>query len=269
MPTVEWNKGTWDGSYDWSAAGDEWSVMWGGSEAQWYATLYPRLRRFLPSGTVLEIAPGFGRWTQFLLPLCEQYVGIELSSACVDACRERFADAPHATFEVNDGRSLASVADHSIDLAFSFDSLVHVEADVMGGYLTELTKKLATDGVAILHHSNLGEHQRVFRRYHRLPRLVRGGLRRAGLIDRDHYRSMSVSAAAIEAAAADAGLRTVGQEKINWGSKRRIDCISMITRPGSRWDRPNQVVENPDFMGEARSARCSERAFARRPDPSA
>jgi SAM-dependent methyltransferase len=261
MPSIEWNKQNWDGDYDWSAAGDEWSSDWGGSEAHWHSTLHPRLRRLLPAGTVLEIAPGFGRWTQFLLPLCERYVGIELSTECVDACRMRFADAGHATFAVNDGRSLAPVEDGSVDLAFSFDSLVHVEADVMAGYLTELERKLTPDGVAVLHHSNLGEHARVFRRYYRLPRLVRGGLRRFGLIDRDHWRALSVSAAGVEAAATAAGLRVVGQETINWGSRRRIDCISMITRPGSRWDRENRVVENSDFMAEARSSRCSERVF--------
>ena len=35
----------------------------------------------------------------------------------------------HATFVVNDGKSLAAVADGSINFAFSFDSLVHVEID--------------------------------------------------------------------------------------------------------------------------------------------
>ena len=49
---------------------------------------------------------------------------------------------------MNDGQSLPMVADSSIDLAFSFDSLVHVEDDVMPSYLDELARVLSEDGVA-------------------------------------------------------------------------------------------------------------------------
>jgi hypothetical protein len=51
----------------------------------------------------------------------------------------------------------------------------------------------------------------------------------------------------------DAGLVCVGQEIIDWGP-RTIDCLSLVARPGSRWDRPNVVMKNPDFMSEAFSA---------------
>ena len=66
MVSVNYNKKWWGQDYDWSEAGDEWSRPWGGPEAQWYGSLYPRIHRFLPTGQVLEIACGHGRWTQFL-----------------------------------------------------------------------------------------------------------------------------------------------------------------------------------------------------------
>ena len=43
MPDLQWNIAAWDGSYDWSTGGEEWSQVWGGSEAQWFGSLYPRL----------------------------------------------------------------------------------------------------------------------------------------------------------------------------------------------------------------------------------
>jgi hypothetical protein len=49
------------------------------------------------------------------------------------------------------------IADRSIDLALSFDSLVHAEADVLSSYLAQLATKLRSDGVAFIHHSNFGE----------------------------------------------------------------------------------------------------------------
>jgi len=47
--------------YDWTHAGEEWSAPWGSSAAQWDGTIFPRIHDCLPSKTILEIAPGFGR----------------------------------------------------------------------------------------------------------------------------------------------------------------------------------------------------------------
>jgi ubiquinone/menaquinone biosynthesis C-methylase UbiE len=118
MPTLEWNSQEWDTSYQWSDAGDEWSEVWGGSETQWAATLLPRVRNFLPASTILEIAPGHGRWTQYLVKLCDIYIGIDLAANCIAACQERFKAASHASFFVNDGRSLPMVPDNSVDFVF-------------------------------------------------------------------------------------------------------------------------------------------------------
>jgi hypothetical protein len=46
------------------------------------AAFYPRIHKYLPAKRILEIAPGFGRWTRFLIPSCEELKGIDLSSKC-------------------------------------------------------------------------------------------------------------------------------------------------------------------------------------------
>ena len=109
MADLAWNVACWDGRYDWKAGGEEWSEFWGGSEPQWFGSLYPRLHRFLPAKSVLEIAPGFGRWTKFLIPNSARYIGVDLSQECVDACRRIFSNIPHATFIKNDGLSLSEI----------------------------------------------------------------------------------------------------------------------------------------------------------------
>ena len=38
-------------------------------------TIFPRIRECLPVGTILEIAPGFGRWTHYLKDYCNAAVG--------------------------------------------------------------------------------------------------------------------------------------------------------------------------------------------------
>jgi len=41
----------------------------------------------------------------------------------------------HIEYFINDGRSLDMLENNSIDFAFSFDSLLHAEIDVMHAYI--------------------------------------------------------------------------------------------------------------------------------------
>jgi SAM-dependent methyltransferase len=267
MPSVAENVAVWDGHYDWSQGGEEWSAWWGSSDAEWRWTLLPRLAPYLPSrrasARFLEIAPGFGRWTRFLLPHAETYCGVDLSQECVDACRKRFAGAPHARFVRGSGKTLDEVEQSSIDLAFSFDALVHVEADVIDGYMRELQRVLAPDGVAFIHHSIAGLHKghfswwregKLLRARHALATLTRG------LVDRlDHWRGESVTPAGVRQVVADAGLTVLSQELFPWGTRRLTDAITVVAHPGSRWTRNGSrtaIRETRDFMREARRARA-------------
>lgn len=228
----------WDGR-DWPDAGEGWSVAWGGVDAEWHGTILNRIRAFVPAATILEIAPGYGRWTRYLKDLCRRLVAVDLSERCVAACRARFAGVGHVSFHTNDGASLAVVEDGSIDFAFSFDSLVHADADVIAAYLSELAAKLAPDGAGFFHHSNLGAYLDA---EGRLP---------AGVAN-PHWRSAEVSARTFAEACERAGLCCVSQEIVNWGGDVLNDCFSVFARRGSRWERPTRVHTNPRFMDEAR-----------------
>jgi len=153
MPSISENTEFWGKNYVWPEAGDEWSEFWGTAHAQWFGCLLPRVFPFL-KGRVLEIAPGHGRWTQFLQAHCESLIGIDLASSCVEKCTERFASHPNLEFQVNNGLTFPAIDDRSIDFAFSYDSLVHAESDVMSSYVKELARVLKPGGVAFLHHSN-------------------------------------------------------------------------------------------------------------------
>ena len=231
MPSLNENKRRWDDSYKWADAGEEWSHAWGGSEAQWFGSIYPRLHAFVPVGTLLEIAPGFGRWTRFLRPLSDRLVLVDLSERCIDACRERFGADESIAYHVNDGRSLEMVADTPIDLAFSFDSLVHAEVDVIESYISQLSQRLSRDGIIFFHHSNFAALN--------------------GEVENRHWRSESVSAELVSEIASSAGMSVVSQERINWGCEELTDCISVLAPAGSGWERPPRIVDNPDFMAEA------------------
>lgn len=121
MPTIVENLFVWDTAYDWSQSGEEWSGDWGSSRMQWYGSILPRIGAFVPADTILEIAPGHGRWTTFLKDLCKRLIIVDLSETCIDRCRHRFGSCSHISYFVNDGKSLEMVADGSVDFIFSFD----------------------------------------------------------------------------------------------------------------------------------------------------
>ena len=212
---------------------------------------------------MLEIAPGFSRWTSFLLDHCDSLIGVDVTPKCTAACERRFVDRLGATFATNDGRSLPMVADASVDFAFSFESLVHVEADVLALYLGELARVLTEEGVAFLHHSNYGVYQRLARALaplqegmDLLPVAARTALLRVGVYRGRHWRAASVTAARFVALCREAGLSCVAQELVNWeGGVLLLDCMSVITRPGSRWDHPHELLRNHKFRAEARAIR--------------
>jgi ubiquinone/menaquinone biosynthesis C-methylase UbiE len=259
VPTIDENIEEWGSRHAWEGRGDEWSTAFGGTEQLWWSIVHPRIRAFLPAGRILEIAPGHGRMTQYLLGACTRLTAVDLNAGCVEACEQRFAAVEHLELYANDGRSLPMVDDASIDFAFSFDSLVHVDRDVMRSYLHELARTLAPGGVAFLHHSNAAQFAEPVRRLTGgwAPALGERVNRRLNR----NWRSDEVSAGALASMAREAGLVAVVQEKVNWLARLPNDCFSTLTRPGSRWDRPPVATRNLRFMEEARRARELSRLY--------
>jgi SAM-dependent methyltransferase len=146
------NKAIWE-AWDWSANGDEWT-----HSPQWKdGVINGVLQREIASGLdILEIGPGAGRWTGALLERARRYVGIDISQACIEHCRERFGSDSRATFELGSGRDLAAVAAGSIDAIWSYDAFVHINAAEVDGYISEFARVLKPAAVAVIHHGGVG-----------------------------------------------------------------------------------------------------------------
>lgn len=242
MPTIEENRQDWT-DYSWPQHGDEWSGFWGGTDFLWWGTLFPRIHAFVPTDTILEIAPGHGRVTNYLKDLCEHLIVVDVTEACINACKQRFAACSTITYHVNDGKSLDMIADHSIDCVISFDSLVHAEGEVIDAYLSQMGRILKPNGVGFIHHSNVGAIKSPLRK---LPP-VRNRLRKM-------WRAESMTATLFKQYCEKAGLQCIGQEIINRTTKYPLahDCFSMFTLKNSVWARPDRVLKNMLFSYEAR-----------------
>jgi ubiquinone/menaquinone biosynthesis C-methylase UbiE len=200
-----------------------------------------------------------GRWTSYLTALCgESYIGVDLSAKCIDHCRCRFADCAKASFHTNDGSSLPMVEDGSVDLIFSFDSLVHVEADVIAPYVREFRRVLRPGGFGFIHHSNLGEYPWRVATYRWLQKVTPRAIWRSKYFDLAVQQVFSLNMGALRAPTVSAaqftrmcereGLAMVGQEMFAWRSGRcQIDCISVFTKPGGNGLAPSCRIESPFF----------------------
>lgn len=246
MATIDENRAQWT-NYEWAEGGDEWSACWGRTEFLWYGTIFPRIHGLLPTDNILEIAPGFGRCTQYLLLYCQHLTVVDLTEKCIKACQKRFASSPHIKYIINDGKSLEMLEDNSIDFVFSWDSLVHAESDVLHEYLRYLSFKLKPGGFGFIHHSNIGT----------FKNLETGKLSVQNL----HWRADSMSAELFGKYCRDVGLTCISQELINWGDNILNDCFSLFTREDTKFCGNSKpvIIENTDFMLEApRAKRLSE-----------
>jgi SAM-dependent methyltransferase len=254
MPSIEWNRQEWN-QYQWPQGGDEWSSTWGGSGQIWWGVLFPRIGRFLPAASILEIAPGFGRWTHYLQQFTERYIGVDLAEAAVDACRKEFPNLP---FHVNDGRSLPMIPTRSIDFCFSYDSLVHVDSDTMRAYVAELNRILTDTGLAFLHHSNAGAYDKRMVAQRRWARFIPSWRVRQWLKLNPwlHRRDPQMTADRMRSYCESQGLYC-RQELITWieTGDAMTDCFTLVSRAPmvyARWE--NRDFEK--FAGQLKA--CSD-----------
>jgi SAM-dependent methyltransferase len=140
----------WQG-WDWSELGEEWT-----ESAEWKAAFVDEvLLTSVPvGGTVLEIGPGAGRWSEVLVPRADRAVLVDVTPKALELCRTRFAGRDDVAFVLSHGSDLPGVADASVDAVWSFDVFVHIAPVDQAGYLGEVARVLRPGGVAVIHHAD-------------------------------------------------------------------------------------------------------------------
>ena len=106
-------------------------------------------------GTVdvlLEIGPGGGRFTEVLLRRCRRLIALDTSPTMLELLRRRFRGT-HLEPLRFDGRRI-DLPDGSVDAAFSYDVLVHLNHWEIFNLLRELRRVGRPGARLVLHHAN-------------------------------------------------------------------------------------------------------------------
>ena len=226
--------------------GEEWSSPWGTPAGLWYCTLLPRLGPYLDVDRIIELGSGYGRLSNSLSRHAKkELVLVDMIDDCVRACQAQFANNPKVRCVRNDGRSLNTVRDDSVDLVVSFYSLVGADYHTLTHYVREIARVLSPDGVAFIHHSNAGQYRATGAASPHGSQMLPPGC-----------RDNSVSADDFSLLVDAHGLMCIRQECVSWGVEGVMsDCFSTIVRVSSKWSCDPEYISNPSFCDEMSRAR--------------
>tara|TARA_Y100000296_G_C5155008_1_gene248526 strand:- start:974 stop:1681 length:708 start_codon:yes stop_codon:yes gene_type:complete len=148
---IEIQRSIWKDPNDWVNEGHSWSEFFGGTQELWTKVISPKIEKYL-KGDVLEIAPGHGRMTAFLIEKSNSLEIVDFVEECIEKCREKFGD--RIKYHINDGKSLDMIENNSKDFIFSWDAFVHIDKDTINDYLMGIYNVLKPGGYAFIHHSH-------------------------------------------------------------------------------------------------------------------
>lgn len=120
------------------------------------------------SGRVLELGPGGGRITGYLLEIADEVTGVDLMTEMVDYCRVIY---PAGNFELGDLGDLSRFADASVDAIVAGFNVIDVLGDAeRRECLAAICRILSPGGLLVMSSHNLGAAASI-----RTPWQVRGG----------------------------------------------------------------------------------------------
>lgn len=106
-----------------------------------------------PEKVALEIGSGGGRWTQFLLPF-RQVICVEMNPEMFGYLRDRFGNARNLNYVTTHDYDLPFVPENHVDFAFTFGVFVHLDFELISGYVGSLRNVLKPGGDFVCQFSN-------------------------------------------------------------------------------------------------------------------
>jgi phospholipid N-methyltransferase len=150
-----------------------------------------------PSATVLEIGPGGGRWTRYMVNARHIYA-VDYHQELLNELRKTH-DRPNISFIKNNGSDFPTVPDECVDFLFSFGVFVHLDVDIIESYLSNMRRILKPTANVVLQYSDKTKPLAVQNEEFsdNTPEIMLGMIRSAGFTVQDDNRWMLSNSAIV------------------------------------------------------------------------
>ena len=182
-------------------------------ERHWNSLIWPMLSRHaVDFSSTLELACGYGRNSRKLLQAgAASLTLVDVNPDNIAYCRDNIQPLGNVHLVQNNGVDFEQLGNETFTFAYTFDSMVHFDLELVISYVAEISRVLKVGGLAFIHHSN----------YCDLPG--------ADFKNNPHWRNF-MSAKIMRHIAIKNGLDVVEQQIIDWGGSHQIDCLSLLKR---------------------------------------
>src|SRR6266851_5514060 len=101
----------------------------------------------------VEIGPGGGRWTRYLLGF-ETLFAVDYHQELLDELKRNFGERRCIRFIRNNGTDFPGIDGHSIDYIFSFGTFVHLDFDLIEAYLLSIRSIIKPEANVVIQYSD-------------------------------------------------------------------------------------------------------------------
>lgn len=105
-----------------------------------------------PNHVAVEIGPGGGRWTRYLLGFGKLYA-VDYYTELIRELQKNFR-RPNVEFIKNNGADFLGIPPESVHYVFSFGCFVHLDAPLIEGYLQNLRRILRPASNVVIQYSD-------------------------------------------------------------------------------------------------------------------
>ncbi len=130
-------------------------MEWGDPEA--IPPLQYFIKKFIepyvnPESLALEIGPGGGRWIKYFSKFKKVYA-VDYHQEILDELKKNFKNK-NVIFIKNSGTDFPSIESESIDYVFSFGVFVHLNIDIIEGYLNNIHRIIKPGSNVVIQYSD-------------------------------------------------------------------------------------------------------------------
>lgn len=105
-----------------------------------------------PDRVCVEIGPGGGRWTRYLLSVARLYA-VDFHQELLDELARNFR-APGLVFVRNNGTDFPGIESQSVDFVFSFGVFVHLDRPIIESYLDNIQRIIRPGSDVVIQYSD-------------------------------------------------------------------------------------------------------------------